>query len=249
LWSCCSLRWCRLLPKFTFCSKFLAENGPEIFSEKLKTTSFVKRKRVLKANHWRKIVLESFKLLYDQLSSFANDNGYEVKDLSCTIIVVAFAPWGLMSAHIGDGRAAFRGTSNNWVPFMTPFSGSEAGTTVFFSTPIVWNHEERFIETKVSNDIISGFSLLSDGMEKSSFECYTKAPDKEYYYDPNKPFNNFFNPIGETLINMSESKWDQKRINQEWRNFLLVGNERIRNEPDDKTMIIGVLKKSKSWQK
>jgi len=228
-------------------SKILTEKGVLLFAKKLGKSVFIRRKRVLKKDHWRRIVLKCFKELHHELTEYSIKYGYPLKDLSSTMIVVAYAPWGIMVAHIGDGRAAYTNSDMEWKSLFTPFSGSEAGTTVFFTSNTVWGNPDKYIETAVVNDHITGFSLLSDGMEKSSYECYIKKTDEEHYYDPNKPFNNFFNPVAKSLYVMSEQSWNQKRLNESWQNFLSKGNDRLINESDDKTMIVGILKNSTKW--
>jgi hypothetical protein len=227
-------------------SNFITEKGVCLFAEMLSKTSFIKKRMVLRKDHWRRIVLKCFYELRCELSEYAIENKYNIKELSSTIIVVVYSPWGIMVAHVGDGRAAYMDSNQDWKPLFTPFSGSEAGTTVFFTSEIVWKHPEKFIETSVVREGIAGFTLLSDGMEKSSFECYTKMPDKELYYDPNRPFSKFFNPIKDSLLKMSERDWNQYKINKAWQVFLLKGNERLINEPDDKTMIVSILKNKKN---
>lgn len=229
-------------------SKILTENGVSLFATRLGKSAFVRRKRILRKDHWRRIVFGCFYEMYHELAVQSNRNDYKLKDLSSTIIVVAYAPWGLMVAHIGDGRAAYSNSSPEWKPLFTPFSGSEAGTTVFFTSDRVWKQPDKYIETTVVNDAITGFSILSDGMEKSSFECYIRKSGEERYFDPNKPFANFFNPVANSLQAMSVKGWNQRMINESWQNFLLSGNERLVYEPDDKTMIFGILKNSTKWQ-
>ena len=229
-------------------SKILTEKGVLLFAKNLGKSAFLRRKRVLRKDHWRRIVLKCFNHLRHELSEYSITNGYTLKDLSSTMIVLAYSPWGIMVAHVGDGRAAYTNSDLDWKPLFTPFSGSEAGTTVFFTSKAVWGNPDKYIKTAVVNDHITGFSLLSDGMEKSSFECYIKKPDEEHYYDPNIPYNNFFNPVAKSLHAMSEKGWNQKKLNKSWQNFLLKGNERLVNEPDDKTMIVGILKNSTKWQ-
>lgn len=225
-------------------SKYLVENGISLFSTELIKTKFLKKKKPLRKDHWRKLVLRCFDQLQSGLSELADKRNIQLKDISSTIIVVAFSPLGIMSAHIGDGRAAFCDKKLEWKPIIKPFSGDEAGTTVFFTTKVVWEQPTEYIKTKIIKDEITGFSLLSDGMEKISYECYVKDRETEYYKDPNKPFPGFFNSIRKSLIEMSKENWSQKKINKQWKLFLTKGNQSIIDEPDDKTMIVGILKNS-----
>jgi hypothetical protein len=222
-------------------SKFLVDNGIKLFTEVISKTSFLKKKKPLRKDHWRRIVLKCFTQLHKDLTKYAENNGFYIKEASSTLIVVVFSPGGIMSAHIGDGRAAYCNTEKQWQPIIKPFSGEEVGTTVFFTTNAVWNNPDKYIETRVIKDQVTGFSLLSDGMEKISFECYVKDSENRLYIDPNKPFDGFFNPIRKSLLKMTENNWNQRKINVAWKGFLTNGNERIKNESDDKTMVIGVL--------
>lgn len=229
-------------------SRLLADIGITLFSDKLSKSGFLRKKRPLRKDHWRRIVLKCFTQLQTELIKLSDDKGLHIKNLSSTIIVVAFSPWGIMSAHIGDGRAAYCNLDKLWQSIITPFSGSEAGATVFFTTKEVWDKPDRFIETRCIKDNVTGFSLSSDGLEKTTFLCYVKYPNKELFSDPNKPFEEFFNPIGKSLYQMSAKGWNQRKINATWQDFLDKGNERLINESDDKTMIIGILRNSIIWQ-
>ena len=229
-------------------SSILVKEGISIFSAEINKSKSLKNKKALCKDHWRRIVLRCFNELRIKLETYATEKGISIKELSSTIIVIIFSPWGIMSAHIGDGRAAYCNAFRKWQPIMIPFTGSQAGTTVFFTSDVVWDNPDLFIETRSIKDSVTGFSLLSDGCEKICFECYVKALEKDRYYDPNKPFPGFFNSIGKSLLNMSLSNWTHKQVNEKWKFFLENGNETLVNESDDKTLIVGILKNSRAWQ-
>ncbi len=200
-------------------SRILVNEGISIFSTEMKKYKILKNKKPLRKDHWRRIVLRCFHELRIKLETNATEKGIPIKELSCTIIVVVFSPWGVMSAHIGDGRAAYCNALREWQSVMMPFTGSQAGTTVFFTSDIVLENPNLYIETRSIRDTVTGFSLLSDGCEKVCFECYIKTPEEDYYYDPNKPFPGFFNSIGKSLMNMSLNHWTQKQVNKKWSAF------------------------------
>ncbi len=87
---------------------------------------------------------------------------------------------------------------------------------------------------------MTAFCLLSDGCEKASFEVNLFDADTNKYYDPNRPYLPFFEPNIYALQNLYEQQKSQTEINQLWADFLEAGNNKLRIEPDDKTMILAV---------
>ena len=77
---------------------------------------------------------------------------------------------------------------------------------------------------------------MSDGCEHTSWQCNIKDEKTGVYYDPNKPFSRFFDPLLKTMNNNVADMKDN------WIRFIASGNESFINEPDDKTMILGMIK-------
>jgi len=189
---------------------------------------------------WNLIAIKTLKNIKEKLYDFSVMENLEFKSLSCTVIVLIYSPIGLLVTHIGDGRAGYKDENDNWFSIITPFSGHQVGTTVFITTNI-WNDVSYYIESNVINSKIKAFTLLTDGCELSCWECYQKSEIDDNYFYPNKPFPNFFNPNVNALLKMYNSKLNYSILNAKWENFIKTGNEKLLNETDDKTMILGVL--------
>ena len=95
-------------------------------------------------------------------------------------------------------------------------------------------------ESRVIKDDLTAFTLMSDGCESSSW-LYNQYDEKMgRYYDPNQPYSKFFEPIVENLRQMQISNVKLEYRLNNWRQFLETGGK-FSSEPDDKTMIIGIL--------
>ncbi len=64
--------------------------------------------------------------------------------------------------------------------------------------------------------------------------------EEDKYYDPNKPFAPFFDPNIQILKELVIQGKSQDEINDMWSEFLNNGNPRLRQESDDKTLILAV---------
>jgi hypothetical protein len=186
-------------------------------------------------NEWKERSLEHLKLLREDLLLFATQKKIPFESLSCTLILLIYSPIGALLTHIGDGRAGYLDKGEVWQPLMTPFRGEEANQTMFITSDF-----EESIECKVITEEISAFCLLSDGCEKSAFECNLYDKENNRYYDPNRPFSKFFNPNILVLRDLYKQQKKQEEVNMLWRGFLEGGNAQLKNEPDDKTLILGV---------
>ena len=148
---------------------------------------------------------------------------------------------GLLVTHIGDGRAGYLNAADEWHALITPFHGSEANETVFITSDI-WSDD--IIDTYLSADVVAGevkaFCLLSDGCEKAAFECNLYDAENEVYYDPNRPFPLFFKSNIDIIPKLFENGLSQDEVNTNWQAFLAGGNETLKTESDDKTLILAV---------
>ena len=188
---------------------------------------------------WRKQAIDTLQHIRNDLELFAQQSELPFADLACTIIVVLYLPQGLLLAHIGDGRAAYRNEAGEWQAMMQPFHGEEANSTVFISSDI-WHDTDTYIETIVVRQPVSAFCLLSDGCERASFEVNLRDEQSGKYYDPNRPYKPFFEPNIAALQELHRNQTTSKNLAQLWARFLENGNETLRTEPDDKTMILAV---------
>lgn len=223
-------------------SGLVVERSMELFENLVETKRLINNKKLPKEAKWREWSLDIFKKLRNDMQLHADEIEVELKSLSCTIIVVIFSPKGILTAHIGDGRAGYLEDNVSWKPAITPFTGEQVGTTVFLTTDFIWEAPELYIETRVIEGKIKAFTLLSDGCEFGCYECYQKREDNKGYHDPNKPYDKFFNPNIDALLSMNSNGISQNEMNKKWEGFLLKGNEVFEKETDDKTMILAVLK-------
>lgn len=124
---------------------------------------------------------------------------------------------------------------------MVPFHGHEANETVFITSEI-WYDEviDSYLGCNIIKNDVKAFCLLSDGCEKAAFECNLYDEEKETYYDPNRPYVPFFQSNIDAIPKLFDSGKSQLEINDAWRRFLTDGNEKLKIESDDKTIILGV---------
>ena len=193
-------------------------------------------------DEWKSAATNIFRKTKDDLATLAEKRGISLASLSSTLIVVVHAPDFLLMAHVGDGRAAYS-DGNEWRAAMQPYQGSEANETIFLVSEFweVEEHVDQVIRTHIFKTRIEAFVLMSDGCEKSAFEMNIYDPEKEKYYDPNRPFARFLNPNIKGLRAMRNDGKTQNEINTLWKSFLEKGTQHFRTEVDDKTMVLGVL--------
>lgn len=189
---------------------------------------------------WREIAYSVLFKVKTDLFNYSIEKDVDFKSLSCTAICVIFFPFGLLSAHIGDGRGGYL-QDGNWHSLFTPFQGEFAGETVFITSRI-WDSDSnnKYFSVNVVNGPVSSFCLLTDGCEKASFEMNLLDKEKGVYYDPNIPFPGFFNPNVQVLEKLVLDGKSQEEINELWALFLKKGNKRFESESDDKTMVLAV---------
>lgn len=165
--------------------------------------------------------------------------------MACTVILMIYSPEGIMIAHVGDGRAAYRDVDHTWQPLISPHKGEEANQTVFL-TSLDWDHGRPLVmsgvpvpECRVVRGKVDAFTLMTDGCEHHSFLCSVMDQGAERWQDPNQPFAGFFEPLISELATMASEKLTQAEADTDWEKFLTSGTPGLSNEPDDKTMILG----------
>lgn len=220
-------------------SKQVAEFSINYFEKVIRRNNWHTNLDLPLDNIWHSEAKKTLRLIKEDLEKYSLNYDLDFKSLSCTVIIKIALPNGLLVTHIGDGRAGYCNMENEWKSSITPFHGELANQTVFITSEI-WNEEiiDTYIKSNVIRETVNAFCLMSDGCEKASFECNLFDQESETYFDPNKPYPLFFNPIVQTLINLKEQNQTQEEINTLWENFLTHGNERLKIEPDDKTMIL-----------
>jgi hypothetical protein len=191
-------------------------------------------------NAWRQVALQALRQVAQGLQNYAQVQGYRWAELACTVLAVAYAPFGLLCLHLGDGRGAYR-TGGQWQAMFKPFKGEEANETVFI-TSAIWQAEalERYVGSSVIQAPIEALALLSDGCEKAAFEVNLYDETLERFYDPNRPYPKFFEPNIEGLQQLAAEGKSQTEINALWAAFLDNGLKAFQQEQDDKTLMLVV---------
>ncbi|TAH20811.1 MAG: protein phosphatase 2C domain-containing protein [Cytophagales bacterium] len=206
------------------------------FANTVYKNQWIEKNNLPAQSQWDRLALENLMRIRDDLQTFSKQNQLPFESLSCTIIVLIYSPVGLLITHIGDGRAGYLNAQEEWQSMITPFRGEEANQTLFITSDF-----EKEVESRVINEKISAFCVLSDGCEKSAFECNLFDKEKNLYYDPNRPYPKFFNPNILALSKLDNMNQEQKNLL--WQQFLIEGNAQLKNETDDKTLILGMIAK------
>jgi hypothetical protein len=222
-------------------SKFVAEFSIIYFRELVIKKKWHKNVEFPDNTEWHTHAKKILYKIRKDLENLSIEKEVEFKSLSCTIIVTIILKNGILVTHIGDGRAGYNNFNNEWLPTITPFHGELANQTVFITSDI-WAEEiiDSYIESRAIKDNIKAICLLSDGCEKASFECNLFDKESNSYYDPNRPFPPFFDPNVQILEELKKQDKSQEEINILWESFLTNGNEKLKIESDDKTLILGV---------
>lgn len=216
------------------------------FKELIAQEKWIEKSSLPTDNEWIKLSYKVLKTVRDELEALAQKNKLDLKDLSATIIVVIHSPVGLLTAHIGDGRAGYRDLEGQWHSLLTPHKGEEANQTIFIPSNF-WNipyYEMSGVfvpESKVVREPVSAFTLMSDGCEATSWLWNQKNESTGKFFDPNLPHDKFFNPLLETLQEFRKDKTPLDERAEKWFKFIQAGNKSFIRETDDKTMILGAL--------
>lgn len=170
--------------------------------------------------------------------------------LAATIILLVYSRNGngFMFAHIGDGRAAVK-IDGEWRTILTPHKGSEANQTVFCtsqylglgakSRPNLKMSGAYVPETKSISHQIDGFVLMSDGCENGAWVTYQKKTLSNGDFiveDVNLPRNQILNRFAD-ILEQEPTKREELTAD-----FISEYNDAFENEPDDKTILIGIVK-------
>jgi hypothetical protein len=222
-------------------SDFVSRNMAHCLEEMIKRNGWNTVDEMPSEEVWRVEALKGLQIVRQRLEQFSLAKGYHIPDLACTVVAVLYAPFGILTTHIGDGRAAYTLEANKWESLIDPFRGSEVNETVFITSNI-WTTEgvDLYIKSNVVKDKIRAFALLSDGCENGSFEVNVWDEENQKYHDPNRPYTKFFEPNLNGMLQLRKEQKTQEEINAIWSGFLKNGSKQFQHETDDKTMILGV---------
>ncbi|MDD6831597.1 MAG: PP2C family serine/threonine-protein phosphatase [bacterium] len=223
-------------------SRIVVERGLYYFQSVIQQMNWIENNILPTEAEWTNIAYTTLKAIKDDLEAFAKTKNLQFDSLSATIIVVIHTPLGFLTTHIGDGRAGYKDDSNEWRSLIQPHKGEEANQTIFLTSDF-WKAPYYVMsgvmvpESHVVHCRPLAFTLMSDGCEHTAWQCNLRNEQTGIYYDPNKPFEKFFNPLVEGI-----SKDSEQELKVKWPKFIKSGNKSFKNEPDDKTMILGIIK-------
>jgi hypothetical protein len=227
-------------------SKIVAERAVFHFKDLIIRRNWIKKSELPTEMEWSQICFATLKLVRNDMEMFAKQKNIELKSLYATVIVVIHTPDGILATHIGDGRAGYKNEKGEWNALITPHKGEEANQTIFVPSDFWDIPAYKMSGVLVPESIVVAekpfaFTLMSDGCESTAW-LYNQQDEKTgKFFDPNKPYPNFFNPLSETLQSFRNDKIDEKERAEKWGNFIESGNASFKKETDDKTMILGVV--------
>ena len=222
-------------------SNFVARNTAHCFEEVLARKTWNSVEELPSEEEWRKEALNALQIVRQRLKQYADNKELDYASLACTVLVALYSPFGILTTHIGDGRAAYSTAPDDWKALIEPFRGNEVNETVFITSGI-WTTEgvAKYVASTIIKAPIRAFALLSDGCENGSFEVNVLDEEQKKYHDPNRPYVRFFEPNVQGLLQLHKEQKSQEEINTIWGGFLTNGNKSFKHETDDKTMILGI---------
>jgi hypothetical protein len=227
-------------------SKLVTHRGTVHFKTLAEREGWIQNSKLPGDIDWFRHSYSTLKLIRNEVERFANEKNYPLKSLSATVIVLIHSPYGILTVHVGDGRAGYKNENGEWKALITPHKGEEANQTVFLTSEF-WNIPNYTMsgvlvpESTIVREKPFAFTLMSDGCENTAWQYYQKNMQTGYYYDPNKPHPAFFNSLETTLQSYRNENVDLKERKNSWKNFIESGNRSFVKEQDDKTMVLGVL--------
>ena len=241
-------------------SKFVANEIAEHFASWIPTTQIYKTNQLPKDNDWNeycklliKQTRDKLDVFVDKMKSEESTKGIGIRDVGCTIIWVIYTPIGLLTGHVGDGRAGYKDI-NGWHSMMTPWEGEYSNITVFINTDMIYANKfenltdpsKPFLETKViHNNQISAFILMSDGCEKGLYETVVYDKSANANIRINKPHANNCDSIVDVLSKVLKTTPQdcEVKARQLFEEIVDRGNDALEKEGDDKTLVLGFLNK------
>lgn len=195
---------------------------------------------------WGTWVLATLVEIRTGLEVHAQQRGYALRDLGCTLLVALCNGQGIRFFHVGDGRAAYQNQAGQWHSLMTPHKGAEANQTVFL-TSVAWTTDQFFqLDTQQIPGVAyvdapyRAVALLTDGVETHAYECSVLDAATGQWTDPNRPFPGFFNPLVDTVRQAVSARTPKAELDAQWEQLLTGGTPGLKAEPDDKTLLLAV---------
>lgn len=186
-------------------------------------------------------ICEKTRQIYQNKVEEMNDESI-VTDFNATLLICVITPNGILSGHIGDGRMGYLSNIGEWKNLMTPHKGEEGNQTLFLQNnwdkphvPALKVSNVYVPETRVVREIPKVVVLISDGCERSCWECSILDTTLGKYIDVNRPHPEFMNPLIESIA----EEVDSNRIKL-FIDIIDKGTKSCQTERDDKTMLIAM---------
>ena len=226
-------------------SKVVVERGTLHFKNLVEKEGWMDKNTLPSDAEWLQKSYFVLKAIRNEVEMVAKKNNVDLKSLSATCLAVVFSPMGLLAVHVGDGRMGCKTASGGWKAIMTPHKGDEANQTLFLVSEFwdIPNYVQSGVlvpESIVVREPVEAFAVMSDGCESTAWLCTAQNAETGKYYDQNKPFEGFFNPLEETLASFHTDNVPEEERKEKWYKFIESGTKGFVKEQDDKTMILGV---------
>ena len=241
-------------------AKFVAKEIAEHLAAGIPQTNIYKTQQLPSPEAWHQyckaLVLQTRKKLEEWIVGEAQSDqaieGATIRDVGCTLIWTVYTPMGLLTGHVGDGRAGYR-DAEGWHAMMTPWEGEYSNQTVFINTDSIYADQlenqadstRPFLESRViDNPNIDAFVLMSDGCESGLYETVAYDAEKNANVKINRPHAGVCNNIIEMLEKkIAETSSDVPEAERLFTSIVEEGNTALKNEGDDKTLVLGFLTK------
>ena len=226
-------------------SKIVVERATTHFVDVIKEMKWIEHNVLPSNEDWAQIAYSVLRRVYNDITNFAQQKNIAIKDLGATVIILIHSPFGILSTHIGDGRAGYRDCNGGWHSIIAPHKGEEANQTIFITSQF-WDRPSFRMsghlipESFIIREKVSGFTLMSDGCENTSWQISQMDRNTGKVCDPNQPFQKFFAPLTNTLIQFHNDRIDANKRAEAWYTFLDTSKE-FSKEVDDKTLILGII--------
>lgn len=231
-------------------SKFVSQFVAERICQSVKETNFYQGQTLPSEENWRNWCKALVWQTRQALGEFVVTQKETVPDMDignvgCTLIFAVFSPFGILSAHVGDGRAGYR-DAKRWQSMMTPFNGEYSNQTVFLNSDYIYQDQlenpkeptRPFLETKVVAGAIVGFVLMSDGCENGLYYVDEYDTKSKKVIEINRPIDGFDHIIQMLDLALAESEASAKEL---FLQMISKGNQPLIEEGDDKTLVLGYL--------
>lgn len=212
-------------------ARFTVRRAPELVWQRIRRAG---RKGKIRAKTWRHIARELCARLAAELQAEARNNGSPPAAWACTFsLIVLQGKTRGYSLQLGDGVCGYRTGAGEWRRLAAPAKSEYANETNFLHDFAAKPHDLRMhIFTQPTAAL-----MATDGMER--YLSYTGGADQRAE-QAGQLFAPFCEDNRQALIAMQGLPPEE--IEAALANMLQSGSEELTAEPDDKTLILAVLR-------